>query len=670
MVFSLQDKTSPKFYRRDIDGLRAIAIILVVIFHSGLSLFPSGFIGVDIFFVISGYLITNIITSDIDKDAFSIKEFYRRRLWRIQPALICMWFFVFIFATLIYLPDDYIKYFHSQKYSSLLLANQFFSRQSTEYASPDSAIFPLLHTWSLAIEWQWYLLLPVILISAKKLRPKTSLAVVVNTLFVCALCASFIMVFLNLPGKYYSLSARMYEFLAGGAVIFLERKYKDNFNNIILNNIISLLAIITLIGVALSQGVLNNYPNNYALVVVLSTCVLLFSGGFNQETISTKGLRSAPAAYMGKISYSLYLWHWPVFAINNYIYGSVDVTRVIVCLCITWVLSVMTYSLVETPLRRKTMSFTRTLAILIILPVICSIVANKLVDNHQGYSLRLGHSYDDAFKLQQVYSQKAHNRPGCLDGKQIPSECEFGDLKSGKTALMIGDSTSNQFWGFWDVMGQNAHVKITALSTPSCLSLPGIYQFDWWIYKSQTYDKCYENTRRYYELIKKQHYDYVIIGEIWEQYSRGPWLINSPEDPRSQALSEARMETAMRAALNAVTASGGKPIIMRTIAPMPDGYMACRDKEAVLRHPFNKQACDANPSGSSEDDWILGLFRKMSESYPTLTSIDPKKIQCPDGRCLTELGGIGIYRDVGHITDYASYTFGERYLSQEGNPLK
>lgn len=163
---------SSKYYRRDIDGLRAIAILLVVIFHSGSLLFPSGFIGVDIFFVISGYLITNIITSQQHENTFKLSEFYRRRLWRIQPVLIFMWVVTCVLISLTYLPIDYINYFHSQKYSSLLLANQYFGKSSAEYASPDTIVMPLLHTWSLAIEWQWYLILPLALLALKKVVPR------------------------------------------------------------------------------------------------------------------------------------------------------------------------------------------------------------------------------------------------------------------------------------------------------------------------------------------------------------------------------------------------------------------------------------------------------------------------------------------------------------------
>ncbi|WKV98594.1 acyltransferase [Pseudomonas sp. H22_DOA] len=133
----------------------------MLIFHGGLTLFPSGYIGVDIFFVISGYLTTSIIMKSLDNGTFSFSGFYTRRIWRLQPAIIALLIATLIIATVLYLPDDYVDFLKSGKYTSLLLSNQYFSNATTGYATPDAATLPLLHTWSLAIEWQWYLVLPL-----------------------------------------------------------------------------------------------------------------------------------------------------------------------------------------------------------------------------------------------------------------------------------------------------------------------------------------------------------------------------------------------------------------------------------------------------------------------------------------------------------------------------
>ena len=139
-------------YRPDIDGLRAIAILLVLIYHGGLSFFPAGFIGVDVFFVISGFLITGIIHQSLQNGSFSFLNFYNRRLWRLQPVFVCLLLVTSALALLFFLPDDLIQYSRSARKTSLFLSNLFFDKTTTGYFAPDTQQIPLLHTWSLSIE--------------------------------------------------------------------------------------------------------------------------------------------------------------------------------------------------------------------------------------------------------------------------------------------------------------------------------------------------------------------------------------------------------------------------------------------------------------------------------------------------------------------------------------
>ena len=149
-------------YRSDIDGIRAIAVLLVVLFHAGFSLFASGFIGVDIFFVISGFLIASIIKDRMDAGHFSFSDFYLRRIWRLQPAMLTMMLLCVVIASLFWLPEDYASFLKSIKQTLLIVSNRYFGDETTAYAAPDSNAMLLLHTWSLSIEWQWYVFFPVI----------------------------------------------------------------------------------------------------------------------------------------------------------------------------------------------------------------------------------------------------------------------------------------------------------------------------------------------------------------------------------------------------------------------------------------------------------------------------------------------------------------------------
>lgn len=139
-------------YRADIDGLRAIAVLLVMIYHAGLSFLPGGFIGVDIFFVISGYLTSLIILKSLDEGKFSLAVFYSRRIWRLQPAVLVLMLGTLLVAAVLYLPEEFVAFLKSEKYTSLLIANQHFAKATDGYATADAATLLLVHTWSLAVE--------------------------------------------------------------------------------------------------------------------------------------------------------------------------------------------------------------------------------------------------------------------------------------------------------------------------------------------------------------------------------------------------------------------------------------------------------------------------------------------------------------------------------------
>lgn len=669
---------APTRYRNDIDGLRAIAVLLVILFHAGSTFFPAGFIGVDIFFVISGYLISGIILSQIRKDEFSFSEFLVHRLWRIQPALIVVSGVTLVVSTLLFLPADFLLFLNSAKYNAIFLSNQFFARQSATYASPDSNIFPLLHTWSLSVEWQWYFVLPLCVLAgawlSKRLKLTRQQSQTDRLLFVLWLLITTLLAALSLivtakhPGQaYYFLTTRAFEFTAGGSAFLLTRLVPTVRTSVA--SLLSIAAFSLLIMVALKPGVIGSYPNGYTLIIVTAAAVILFCGHYREKVVGYL-LSCPPLVFIGKISYSLYLWHWPVFAFCRYM--DITLTGVNLCLAISTIigLSLASYFFIEKPLRRRRPLLKVSLLQLVILPVALFCLLNPLAARYEGFPQRLGKHYLYQYKTLEQYANLAKNRDACLEGEQNPGECQFGDMKANKTALLIGDSNSNHFWGFFDVLARHGHVRMTGLSASSCLTLPGIWQFDWWIYHNEPYTRCHEHTENYYDLIRKNHYDYVILGEIWEQYARGAYLINNTGDERSDALSKERMNKAIRNALNSIISSGARPIIIKTISPMPSGYQECLRRQAIAQAEYSEKACDTPTQRTEDNPYIHDLFRQLQQEYPALIFIDPKDVQCPNGYCVSAINTIPVFRDVGHLTDYASYHLGQDYLEKYGDLFK
>jgi len=667
-----------KSYRADIDGLRAIAVSVVILFHLGIGYFPSGFIGVDIFFVISGYLITGIILSSLREDTFSYSDFFVRRLWRIQPALLFVGIVTLLASSILFVSPDYLDYLKSAKYNSLLISNQYFSRQSVAYATPESDIFPLLHTWSLAVEWQWYILLPffiAVAIFLKNRLPSTK-DINVSDNFILALwiVITFISAALALfmakkePGEsYYFLSTRIFEFCAGGTTYLLTSRMGNIHKKIV--TVSNILAIAVIIYVSTKEHVIDIYPNVNALLVVACTCFLILSGKQENNLVS-RLLSLKPFSFFGKLSYSLYLWHWPILAYCRYV--DIQLTGLnLMYICGSIIaMSLIGYYFIEQPMRRFKYSLKLTVTLLLAFPALLYSILYSVAVKHQGFPERLGPAYSHQFKTIQLYESKAVTRKKCIDTNHSLETCILGDLEGNKTALVIGDSNSNHFWGFLDVLGKKTGIKINALSVSSCLTFPEIWQYDWWIYKNKNYEYCHNKTAEYYNLIKNNKFDYVIIGEVWQNYSHGPYLITKRDDARSDALTKERMTHAAKLAISKIIESGARPVIMKTIYPMPKGYQECRQREAILRNEFSETACDTPRIQEKESLYLTKLFDILKEEYPSLMFIDPKKIQCKHNICISHVDSIPVYRDVGHLTDYASYVFGERYLIEFGNPLR
>lgn len=653
-------------YRADIDGLRALAIILVLIYHGGFSYFPSGFIGVDVFFVISGFLITGIIHESLNKGHFSFIDFYNRRLWRLQPVFVCFLLVTLALTLLFFLPDDLIQYSKSARKTSLFMSNLFFNKTTTGYFSPDTQQLPLLHTWSLSIEWQCYLILPIVMYGLHQLFRKYLIAIVYLLTLLCFLLALHYSK--TLPAQtYYQFSSRVFEFLIGSCIALHPWK-SISINKYIINSAGG-LALIIIFYIASRDHILLGYPDWYAFSACMATGLLIAIGTFYPTQALVKMLSFKPLVFIGLLSYSLYIWHWAVFAILRY--QSVAETPAVLFAAygLTFISAYLSWSYIEKPTRRfKTIKFRYTFVSLLLVPVLLIHLTCHLITVYDGFPQRFNQ------ELVAVYQQLNHyasaQRPLCIssDKSDMDLRCTIGSKKvNPKTGLMIGDSFSNHYWGFMDVLGQDAGVSVLTQGISACITLPGIYLYDWWHFKNQIYQECFDQTEKYYRMIQKHHYDYVIIGQIWSNYLSDK-IINKLGDERSLLLTKKRLEVALDKALALITTSGAKPVLIKTSALMQENFHNCFFKHIKLRKPYDPNQCSFNQA-LSDDPWFEQLFDKMRIKYPQLILIDPQKVQCNKRRCKADVDGVPVYRDGGHITDYASYQFGKQYLKEFNNPL-
>lgn len=348
-------------YRPEIDGLRAIAVIPVILFHMNNDLLPGGYIGVDIFFVISGFLITSIILNEYERGVFSFSNFWLRRVTRILPVLITM-VLTTLTAGLIILYGPHINNLGNQGIAALLsYANISHWLLAGDYWGFAAESSPLLHTWSLSVEEQFYLFFPLLLVGTLKYFHKwLALAFVILSLL--SILLFFIGTQISPPATFYLLPTRAWELGIGAILaIFFFKKHLQLYNH-------SMLAIMGFLVIILSYFFISGKDGiSPFLVIPVFGTALIIAFTKNSDNIVNKFLSLVPIVYVGKISYSLYLWHWPILVFLRQLSLKYNIEfNSIYVLTIIFIISVLSYHFIETPTRKNKKNVPYILLILLV----------------------------------------------------------------------------------------------------------------------------------------------------------------------------------------------------------------------------------------------------------------------------------------------------------------
>ncbi|MGC2530153.1 MAG: acyltransferase family protein [Candidatus Acidiferrum sp.] len=350
MIHSLASKPSIK-YRPDIDGLRAVAVLLVIAYHLGIHRFLGGFVGVDVFFVISGFLISSVILSELDESRFSLLSFYERRIRRIFPALAVLLLVTTVFAYKFLLPLELLDYSKSLLAATFSSSNFYFLSQAGYFDAP-ATMKPLLHTWSLAVEEQFYIFFPLFLMVSRKFFSNK-----LRTFVVVAAALSFavsaIGVFLNRAATFYLAPARAWELLLGTMLAL------DLFPaalGAVWRNIASMTGVVLIFMAGVLFTPATPFPGAAALLPSVGAA-LIISAGKSGCSIVGRILSLRPIVFIGLISYSLYLWHWPLIVFQNadgfFIRGlSPKLTKLALILA-SFVLATLSWKFIEQPFRNR-----------------------------------------------------------------------------------------------------------------------------------------------------------------------------------------------------------------------------------------------------------------------------------------------------------------------------
>ena len=435
-------------YREEIDGIRGISVIFVILYHADIYIFGGGFIGVDIFFVISGYLISNIIIIEHAKQKFNLRNFYERRIRRILPALFLVYFVSIILSVILFYPDFLIS-FTKSLVSSIFFVSNFFFIFETGYFNTNASVQPLLHTWSLSIEEQFYLFFPLMFLFSVK-RNLFTFSCLLLTIISFLVCYRLGFYFRN-ANFLFSIS-RFWQIFVGVIICILLKRKEIKFN-IYLNNFFSILGLILII-YSLYRCNLNYYPKTsypgiISIIPIIGISLILISN--EKKNLVFKILKFKFLVITGLISYSLYLWHQPIISFynifkdyNNYTFLQNKNIETFFLILFIFFISFISWKIVEKLFRNYKIISSKILYYLVFLSISVFMIFALIVLNYKGFI----DLYDDESK--EIININFINKENFIE-KNFKNNLKEFDQNNKKNILIIGDSFAGDFLNILEV---------------------------------------------------------------------------------------------------------------------------------------------------------------------------------------------------------------------------
>jgi peptidoglycan/LPS O-acetylase OafA/YrhL len=642
-------------YRPDIDGLRAIAVVLVALYHAK---FPvlGGFVGVDVFYVISGYLITSIIYKEIEAGTFTFRGFYERRIKRLLPAYLFLLFWLFLYCSHFLFADELISFAKSTVYSLIGLSNVYFLFGTGYFGS--AGYEPLLHTWSISVEEQFYVFWPIILIVLFKIRHRISPTLVIAGLFILSLALSEVFAHHHRNAAYLLLPFRFFELLIGSYLAISANKVARLMKYPTLS---ALIGSVLIIASAFVLDESSTFPGLNALPVCLGVALVIAAGMTPDRGLVTRLLSLAPVTYVGKISYSLYLWHWPILILAEY--QGIPLTPGNACLLLAgaFVASCISYHFVEKPFRAiKPRQFKKVFAGIYVLPSLCVLGVAALIVTHDGFRS----SAEQAVAELQEQNTSHVMRSKCMEVGVVGNvdECHLGATKKAIDGVLIGDSFANAYAPFINALAADAGLMIHDTTMSSTPSIPGIFVVD---IQSKASPEAAQAIIKYstdrFEYAKKQRI--AILSNFWNAYDH--W--NQRYSIHNAKLEDltAQMDQSYFNAVKELLDAGVKVVIVAQ--PFAEvGRVKVNELRLMKLHHLDLQSVTLKPAELHADR----IEYKIKQKYPAVILIDPNDELCA-AECRPVVdGNILFATDGSHLNAIGAAALGNEYIRDLGNPLK
>lgn len=649
-------------YRPDIDGLRAVAVLSVVIYHINKLWMPGGYVGVDIFFVISGFLITRNIWGEMEGGRFSFADFYLRRIRRIAPAFLAMTAVTVLSGTLLLLPDDLLSLARSALWGAFSLSNVYFWRYlDTGYFAESADEVPLLHTWSLGVEEQFYFLWPSLLLLALFFRKRRAAAIAIAAVICVAsfACGELTNVAAQ-KFSYYMLPARAGELMVGALLALWTRRMGASTGDMSARALAEALAIVGSGLVVGSLYLLNDssrFPGINALYPCIGAAMLMMAGGMRSRIVGAV-LTLRPMVFVGLISYSLYLWHWPILAFIRYFYGEVEGVHALGAILAMLVLSVLSYRYVELPTRYWKAAKLRQVLALYVVPsaLLCAaslvLVATgglrRLIETFPAYRDRMASLSGDTAPASDFpyncqlssFDSGLLSRPECV---LVGGRMQSGVAAAEPGILLWGDSQAAHYIGVMGAVLEPSGVAFRNATHSACPPVFGPKGYGIPAYRAG----CDEFRPYMQSAILSGRYKTVVMGGAWDIYDTTYPNFRADFEKTIAAMSQK-----------------GLHVVVVGQAPYMGNYNRnCELRGARVGGVACKQRYYQPDPGMPRTDRFLS---DLAARHPSVDFLDVRSVICIKGHCSPYVDGELAYYNATHLSMSGSWRIGRKLMEDGG----
>lgn len=620
-------------YRPDIDGLRAVAVLAVVLHHLSASLLPGGYVGVDVFFVISGYLITRIISREMEEGTFTFARFYERRARRIFPALFAVLAVTLVAGYFLLLPSDYSGTLRGALGTLFFASNMVFWRDMAAgyFAATDAGLNPLLHTWSLAVEEQFYVFFPVLLLLCYRYF-RCRIVLILVACAMVSLAGAALLVQSKSVAVFFLSPFRAWELLAGSLLAF---NAVPVIRSRVLREAVAGAGLLAIVAPCFMYDAKTTFPGLAALAPVLGAAAIIHAGA-SGPSMAGRLLQWRPVVYIGLISYSLYLWHWPLIVLVRYAMGMESITPYIpVLLAASLALGSLSYHFIEQPFRRG-MHVTRNFVFS------SSAVFASVLTVASVFGLIRG-GFEERFNPTVVKLDQARSPQipfvSCSE-KPIGSACIFGRSEGKPTMLLWGDSHLLAWAPALDESLASQKTRAVFANSSACPPMLGVDNAIKAICAVQ--NLAVKNYLLAHPEIKT-----VVMSAFWSTYFRedGP-LTAQAGNPPAKGIDAAK--NALASTIQWLRDDGRQVVL---VGPVP-----VYDKSVPMALALEK-ATDRTLLHSSMDEqrkkhasfFEVVDVAKRGEGGASFRFLDPIQWLCAED-CMVMKDGIPLYRDSHHLS--------------------